>query len=109
MSRKKPNTPRSRVKSYLRKLWMCSRERAKALKDTGYRCKECGIKQSAAKGKVVKLEVHHLTEIEWEKLIDSVFEKLLNVPQVPLCKPHHKIETERQAKEREKREFAKRS
>ena len=104
MGRKKPNTPRSRVKSALRQLWMRSRERARALKSTGYRCTECNVKQSMAKGKVVKMEVHHLTPIEWEDLIDLVFERLLNVPQIPLCKPCHKLETEKQAKERAKRE-----
>ncbi len=103
MAKKKPNTPRSRVKSYLRKLWMCSRERAKALKSTKYHCTKCNVKQSMAKGRVVKLEVHHLTGIEWERLIDLVFELLLDVPQIPLCVPCHKIETERQKNESEKR------
>lgn len=109
MGRKKPNTPRSRVKAFLRKLWLHSRERAKALKDAKYKCTECGVKQSAAKGRVVKLEVHHLTEIEWEELIDLVYEKLLDMPQTPLCIPCHKIETEKQAKERAKHESEKRS
>ena len=101
--KKKPNTPRSKVKAALRQLWMRSRERAAALKSTGYRCSECDIKQSAAKGRVVKLEVHHLTEIQWKELIDLIFEMLLNAPQTPLCVPCHKAETERQRRESEKR------
>ena len=99
--KKKPKTPRSRVKNALRQLWLRSRERAKAKKDSGYKCTECGVKQSMAKGKVVKLQVHHLTEIQWEELIDLVYERLLDVPQVPLCVPCHEKETEKQVKERE--------
>ena len=100
-SRKKPVTPRSRVKAALRRLWLTSRERAKALKDAQYRCTECDVKQSMAKGREVKLEVHHLSEIEWKELIDLVFERLLNVHQTPLCKPCHKIETEKQKEKRD--------
>jgi len=103
MGKKLPHTPRSRVKAALRQLWLRSRERAKALKDAGYRCTGCDVKQSVAKGRVVKLEVHHLTEIQWNELIDMVFDRLLNVPQTPLCKPCHKIETEKQVKAREKK------
>ena len=101
VSRKKPNTPRSRVKHYLRLLWLRSRERAKCLKDADRCCTECGVKQSAAKGREVKLEVHHLKEIKWEKLIDLVFEMLLDAPQTPLCKGCHAKETEKQGAKRE--------
>ena len=100
-SRKKPVTPRSRVKAALRQLWLRSRERAKVLKDAQYRCTECDVKQSTAKGREVKLEVHHLTEIQWKELIDLVFEMLLNAPQTPLCKPCHKIETDKQKEKRD--------
>ena len=99
MSKKKPNTPRSKVKNALRLLWLRSRERAKSLKDADYRCTECGIKQSMAKGRVVKLEVHHIDGIDWEELIDMVFDSLLNVPQIPLCISCHKKETEKQRQE----------
>ena len=37
-----------------------SKERSTALRSSECHCEECGIKQSAAKGKEVKLEVHHL-------------------------------------------------
>jgi hypothetical protein len=102
-SRKKPITPRSRIKAALRQLWLRSRERAKCLKDADYRCTECNVKQSMARGREVKLEVHHLTEIQWKELIDLVYEMLLNAKQTPLCKPCHAIETEKQKIEREKK------
>ena len=89
MGKKKPNTPRSRVRAAIRQLWLRSRERAKALKDYDRRCAECGVKQSVAKGKEVKLEVHHSPPIDWNGLIDLVFERILNVKQYPLCKSCH--------------------
>ena len=70
-------TPRSKVRSALRSLWLRSRERASALKRENYRCEACGVKQSKAKGKEVKVEVHHLNGIEWEKMIDYVYRHLL--------------------------------
>ena len=90
MGRKKPNTPRSRVRAAIRKLWLMSRERAKSLKEHEYKCSECGVKQSAAKGREVKLQVHHDPPINWKGLIDLIFERILNVPQVPLCEDCHK-------------------
>ena len=88
--KKKPNTPRSRIKVAIRLLWLRSRERAKALKDHDYKCADCGVKKSVAKGKEVKLEVHHDPAINWDGLIDLIFERILNVPQYPLCKKCHK-------------------
>ena len=90
MAKKKPNTPRSRVRAALRNLWLRSRERAKALREAGYCCKECGIKQSMARGKEVKLQVHHDPAIAWDNVIDDIIEKLLEAPQYPLCKDCHK-------------------
>ena len=87
--RKKPNTPRSKVRAALRQLWLRSRERATTLKSTGYCCSECGVKQSKAKGKEVKLEVHHEPPINWDGILDLVFERLLNAPQRALCKECH--------------------
>ena len=89
MGKKQPNTPRSRVKSALRQLWLRSRERAKALKDCGYRCKKCGVKQSVAKGKEVKLQVHHDPPIDWNGVVDTIEERLLRPNQYPLCKGCH--------------------
>ncbi len=88
--KKKPNTPRSRVRACIRKLSLHSRERAATLKKSGYKCVDCGVKQSKAKGKEVKLEVHHEPPIDWEGLIDLIFERILNAPQEPLCLKCHK-------------------
>lgn len=90
MAKKKPNTPRSRVKSVIRQLWLRSRERAKALKDAEYRCQDCGAKQSRAKGKEVYIEVHHDPQIDWDGIVDLINERILNVPQYPLCKDCHR-------------------
>ena len=93
MGKKLPTTPRSRIKSALRQLWLRSRERAKRLKDDKYTCQECGIKQSRAKGKEVYVEVHHRHGVDWAELIDLVFERLLVDPSEleTLCVDcHHK-------------------
>jgi predicted HNH restriction endonuclease len=90
-TRRKPETPRSRVKNALRNLWLRSRERATALKHTGYCCSCCGVKQSAAQGREVKIEVHHVDGINWDGLVDLVFERMLPDPSrlEPLCKTCH--------------------
>ena len=90
MGKKQPNTPRSRIRAAIRQLWLRSRERAKALKDASYHCVDCDIKQSMAKGKEVKLEVHHDPPIDWNGIIDLIVERILEVHQVPLCKNCHK-------------------
>ncbi len=90
MGRKLPNTPRSKIRGAVKQLWMRSRERAAALKATGYCCTECGVKQSKAKGREVKVQVHHDPPIaaKIEKVIDLIAD-LLASPQFPLCVPHH--------------------
>lgn len=81
MSRKLPTTPRSRVRAALRQVFLRGRERAAALKKTGNRCERCGVKASVAKGREVKLNVHHRDRIvNWDKIIDLVFEELLCDP-----------------------------
>ena len=92
MGRKKPNTPRSRITSAIRQLWLRSRERAKALKDADRKCAKCGIKESKAKGKEVSLQVHHDPPIgdKWKYIIDYIAEHILAAPQYPLCKSCHK-------------------
>jgi len=91
MGKKLPTTPKSRVRAALRQLWLRSRERASALKRSGYTCECCGVKASAAKGREVKLEVHHLNGIDWENLIDHFYKTLLCDPKhlMPLCKGCH--------------------
>ena len=57
---------------------MRSRERSAALKRSGYACESCGGKQSKAKGKEFSVEVHHRQGgINWEELIDMVYQRLL--------------------------------
>jgi len=81
MGKRKPTTPRSRVKNALRQVWLRSRERAGALKLAHYTCKDCGKKQSTAKGKELKVQVHHRNGIDWDGLVDLVFERLLQTPE----------------------------
>ena len=92
MGKKQPGTPRSRVRSALRQLYLRSRERAAALKRDEYTCTECQIKQSRAKGREVYVEVHHKTEIRWKEIIDMIYEELLIHPDglETLCKECHK-------------------
>lgn len=94
MSRKLPHTPRSRVRSALRQLWLRSRERAAALKRDGYTCQRCNVKQSKAKGREVDVTVHHKDGVAWEALIDLVYERLLVDPErlETLCRGCHEGE-----------------
>ena len=97
MGKKQPNTPRSQIRSALRQLFLRSRERAKALKNAGNCCEECGKKQSRAKGKEVFVEVHHNNGIEWEQMIDYVYRHLLCEPKhmTVYCKECHDKEHEK--------------
>jgi len=92
VTKKKPITPRSRIRSALRQLFLRSRERAEAIKRDHYSCQICGAKQSRAKGKEVFVEVHHTGEISnWDKVIDSIYSQILCRPEdlVTLCKDCH--------------------
>jgi len=70
---------------------MRSRERAAALKATNYCCAYCGIKQSTAKGREVKLQVQHLDGVDWDGLFDDIRRRLLHDPKrlAPACKACH--------------------
>jgi len=81
MGKKSPSTPRSKVRAALRQLWLHSRERNAAIKREGGCCEVCGGKQSKAKGREFKVEVHHLNGVpNWEHLIDEVYRHLLCDP-----------------------------
>ena len=80
MAKKLPTTPKSRVKNALRQVWLRSRERAAALKREGYCCERCGRKQSTAKGKELKVQVHHRKGINWDGLVDNIITRLLPDP-----------------------------
>lgn len=88
---KKPITPNSRIRQALRLIWLRSRERSEALKNTDYRCSVCGVKQSKAKGREVALDVHHIEGIDWTGLINIIRERMLPSPDklAPLCKGCH--------------------
>ena len=78
MGRKKPYTPNSKIRASLRRLWLHSRERSRAIKRDNYSCQICGVKQSRAKGKEVYVEVHHLENIcNWQEMYDSIRKNLL--------------------------------
>ena len=91
MGKRQTNTPRSRIKSALHKLFLRSRERAEALKRDHYTCRRCGKKQSRAKGKEAYVEVHHVDGIQWEEIIQFIYDQLLVHPSKmeTLCKGCH--------------------
>lgn len=91
MSTKLSTTPRSKVKIALRQLFMRSRERAAALKRENYCCERCGVKKSEAKGREVKIEVHHKKGIKWDEIVEFVFERILCDPSdlEVICKECH--------------------
>jgi len=93
MGKKLPYTPNNKIKSALRQLWLRSRERAAAIKRDEYRCQRCGGKQSKAKGREFKVEVHHKEGVEnWQELYNSIRKNLLVDPEhlETLCKECHK-------------------
>lgn len=74
-------TPRSRIKGMLRQIWLRSSERAEALKRDKYTCQGCGVKQSRAKGKEAKVQVHHKDGIDvWDEIIELIYDQLLCDP-----------------------------
>jgi predicted HNH restriction endonuclease len=92
MGKKLLTTPKSRVKNALRQVWLRSRERAAAIKREGACCEHCGVKQSVAKGREVKLEVHHKHGVlNWDAVLDAVYKYLLCDPKdlQVLCKKCH--------------------
>ena len=56
---------------------MRSRERNEALKLAGRKCHRCGVKQSQAKGREQKLEVHHPGGINWDLIIEIIRRHIL--------------------------------
>jgi len=83
----------SEIRNVLRRLWLKSRERAAALKRDKYTCQSCGRKQSKAKGKEFKVQVHHKDcSINWGKIIKYLRKELICNPDklVTLCPECHK-------------------
>ena len=95
MGKKLPGTPRSKVRAAIRQLWLRSRERAAALKRDKYTCTVCHRKQSKAKGKEMRVQVHHKHGIaNWEQVIDLIYEGILCNPDnlTTLCEECHEKE-----------------
>jgi hypothetical protein len=66
---------RARLRAALRQVWLRSPERAAALQRDHYTCQTpgCGKKQSKAKGREVKVQVHHIAGIlDWNEVLDFV-------------------------------------
>ena len=100
MGKKLPTTPKSRIVSTLRVLWLRSRERAAVIRRDGNTCQECGVKGSKRKGHEVKIEVHHLNGVSWPKMVEYIQRHLLVSPDDMqcLCKECHKKISEEQNK-----------
>ena len=81
MPKKLSYTPKSRVRAALRQLTLRSRERAAALKRDKYSCVHCGVKQSKARGKEQRVEVHHIDGIKWDDIFDYIYQHLLPPPE----------------------------
>lgn len=88
MPKKSLTMTRSRIRQCLRLLWMKSPERAAALKRDNYTCQfpGCNKKQSKAKGREIKVQVHHKDGImDWDEIIDFILASGL------FCGPEHLI------------------
>ena len=96
MSRKRADyTPSSQIRSALRRMFLRSRERSFAIKRDKYCCRKCGAKQSKARGKEIKCEVHHLDGItNWAEIEATIRMFLLTDPEYlrTLCKSCHEKE-----------------
>jgi hypothetical protein len=93
MGKRLPYTPNSKIKAALRKLWLMSREHQAALKRDNYSCVKCHAKKSVARGREVKVEVHHKNGVpNWQAMYDVIREHLLchEDELETLCKPCHK-------------------
>ena len=84
------------IKAALHRMWLRSKERALRLKQDGYCCQRCGVKQSKRKGFEVSVNVHHLDGIRWKEMIEYIRMELLVGPDqtVTLCKQCHLDEHE---------------
>ena len=75
-----------------RHVWLCSSERCAAVKRESNTCERCGVKGSKAKGREIAIQVHHKhNAIDWDKILDAIFETLLVAPEFleVLCKKCH--------------------
>lgn len=93
MAKKNPErTPDGIIKSGLRRISMTCRERVSALKRDKYTCVVCGKKKSVAKGREVKVNVHHINKPNWKKIFKIIREELFQTKDAykTLCVECHK-------------------
>ena len=92
--KKKPPALKSRIRSALRRVWLYSPEYRDAKRYYNNTCAECGRKGTAAKGREVKTQLHHIGGMpELPGLIDEIIRVMY--PPVEgyevLCKECHKL------------------
>ena len=95
-------TPDGALRSWLRRgVWMKSFEKSYALRRESYCCEHCGVKNSRAKGKKVRVIVHHNKMINWDKIFKVLRAELLVSPNqlTCLCDECHKLEHQRMKEE----------
>lgn len=80
MKKHKTQTPKHRIQSALRQLWLRSRERGAAVKRESNTCEKCGKKGSRARGREVKIHIHHIHGVKWDKMVDYIRKELLVNP-----------------------------
>jgi hypothetical protein len=100
-------TPNSQIKAALRQLMLRSREQQYALKRDNRRCRRCDVKASQARGRVVKVQCHHVNGVRWTEIIEYIRGQLLVHPDqlMTLCEScHDEAEQERKEKEKKERE-----
>ena len=78
--KKGPITPKSIIRSAIRRLWLRSRERAECLKLHGTDCMLCGQPHEV---------IHHNKMVDWERIFVVIKEEMLNTNTMPLCKQCH--------------------
>lgn len=89
-------TPKSRIVAGLRKMWLWSRERNEAMRYYDRTCQKCGVRESKAKGREQKIQVHHKDGIlNWDEIVFEIRKNLLVSPDKLecLCPECHKKET----------------
>ncbi len=83
---KDPITPKGKIVSSLRRLWLHSRERNEALKVGGRKCSSCGVKASVARSSPQKIEVHHKGGVlNWDEMVATIRQQLLVGPDKLKC------------------------
>jgi len=95
-------TPDTMLRSWLRRwVWSKCCEKSYTNRREGYCCEHCGVKNSRAKGKEVRVIVHHQKLINWDKIFKVLRRELLVSPNqlTCLCDECHKAEHKRMKEE----------